>query len=79
MKNELEITSCELVHRALLNKKKGTEKEKDQKGNPPNHHTVHGLDYVYTVVFLLLIRTLIVTDTASVYTTTAETQPKTMI
>ena len=29
------------------------------------------------VVFLLLIHTLIVTDTASVYTTTAETQPKT--
>ena len=35
------------------------------------------LDYVYTVAFLLLIRTLIVTDMASVYTITAETQPKT--
>ena len=41
--------------------------------------TLEGLNlgYVYTVAFLLLIRTLIVTDTASVYTATAETQPKT--
>ena len=36
------------VHTALLNikkeGKKGTE-EKDQKGNPPNHHTVQGLKH----------------------------------
>ena len=29
------------VHRALLNRKERNRKEKDQKGNPPNHHTVH--------------------------------------
>ena len=40
----------------------------------------HKIKAMFTpVAFLLLIRILIVTDTASVYTTTAETQSKTQL